>query len=85
MKIVFAVFCLLFSINATAFFWGTDQTLSEKTIDFWQPEIDETFQIPERPYDIYNYERQLKKYNLNHFKRNFQKLKLKLRIIYSIP
>ena len=83
MKIIFAVFCLLVSINANAFFWSTDQTLSEKTIDFWQPEIDETFQIPERPYDIYNYERQLKKYNLNHFKRNFQSYNQKGKLFSS--
>lgn len=70
MKFIMSIFWLLFSLNANAFFWS-DKSLSQETIDFWQPDTNESFQIPERPYDIYNYERQLKFSGVNHFKRSF--------------
>jgi dienelactone hydrolase len=70
MKIFIAVFWLVFSINVQAFFWN-DKTLTAETIDFWQPDTDETFQIPERPYNLYNYKRQLNFAGLVEFKRSF--------------
>jgi dienelactone hydrolase len=70
MRSIIAVILLLVSFNVQAFFWG-DKSLTEKTVNYWQPDTDENYQIPERPYNIYSYERQLKFANLNHFKRSF--------------
>ena len=68
---ILLVFWLLFSSSAYAFFWQDkeDRTLNEKNIDYWQPDTNESWQIPERPYDLWNYERQMTKSGLSYFKR----------------
>jgi dienelactone hydrolase len=71
MRLILGAVILAFSANANAFFWNKeDLSLKEETIQFWQPSTNENFQIPERPYDIWHYERNMLGSGLNFFSRN---------------
>lgn len=56
--------------NANAFFWNReDLSLKEETVKYWQPATDEQFVIPERPYDIWHYDRNMRGSGLGYFER----------------
>lgn len=72
MKNILVSVFLFFSLSsAHAFNWfkGEDFSLSEKTIDYWQPAIDENWTIPARPYDQWNYYSNMKTAGLTMFER----------------
>lgn len=64
-----AVLFLVWASSASAFFNFGDKSLSEKNIDFWQPETKEEFVLPERIYGMWHYERNMAWSGLAHFKR----------------
>jgi dienelactone hydrolase len=57
--------------SAYGFFGGKkeDLSLSEQTIDFWQPDTEEAFVIPARPYDLWDYAPNLYYARISEFKR----------------
>jgi dienelactone hydrolase len=62
---------IIFFPSAHGFLGGPkeDLSLSDQTIDFWQPETDENFVIPSRPYDLWDYSTNIYYARLEEFKR----------------
>lgn len=61
------------TIQASAFLFGgpkEDLSLSEGTIEFWQPQTDQDFRIPSRPYDLWEYLTNMYYSGLNLFDRS---------------
>jgi len=70
MKIILSVILIIWCSDSYAFFFKKeDLSLKEETVNYWQPPVDNDFVIPERPYDIWHYERNIKASGLNHFQR----------------
>ena len=71
MKYLLIVLFLFWTNTSFAFFWnlGKDLSLSHETIDYYQPETDEEFSIPPRPYDQWDYLTNMYYSGLNMFDR----------------
>ena len=69
-KLLLLLLTALFITDAHAFFWNReDLSLKEETVRHWQPATDEKFVIPERPYDLWHYDRNMRGSGLNFFER----------------
>lgn len=57
------------SAHSLGWLKSENYSLSESTIEYWQPQTDENFQIPARPYDQWNYLTNMYYSGLNLFER----------------
>lgn len=70
MRLISGLLVAVLATNAHAFFWNKeDQSLKETTVQYWQPAIDANFTIPNRPYDIWDYKKNMDRSGLAYFER----------------
>ena len=58
-----------YRVKTNAWFGWGDKSLSEKTIEFWQPETREDFHIPVRPNETHDYYHEIRGSGLRPFER----------------